>query len=111
MMPEETKQINDPTMPEETKQIRYAVIDIDEMVRNRLHKPRGLLQNDDAKLHHKNIAFAISLYESGQLPDLTRMTWIADGKVLDGSPCYKDLPEGSTVWREVRLPLIFNKLN
>ena len=53
-----------------------------------------------------NIAVAIKMYESGELPEPHgRFTWFVDGKVMKNW-WPKSVGEGVAIWNEVRLKTI-----
>jgi len=104
MKSEETKEMmKDRLTSEEVKFMASIGVDVNQWVQNRLQKLRGILENQDLKHLHKSVAFAITLYESGELPKLRGTTWIIDDKIVPRAPLCKDVPEGSVLWPEVRL--------
>ena len=87
----------------------YIGPSIEELVEQRVRWLRDMLSDKSVAHQPKNIEFAISLYERGQLPSAAKPTLrIMDGKVLDGPPTPHDIQKGTVLWVEVRLTFILS---
>lgn len=108
-MPADMKQPTQSTQPEQSTKSAQSIHSIStkeflEPFRiSRLNELRKMINDPVYSYQKVNIAVAIKMYESGELPEAHgRFTWFVDGKVMKNW-WPKSVVDGVAIWNEVRL--------
>lgn len=112
LMPADMTQLTQSTQPEESTKSTQSTHSIStkeflEPFRiSRLNELRKLINDPVYSYQKVNIAVAIKMYESGELPEAHgRFTWFVDGKVMKNW-WPKSVGDGVAIWNEVRLKTV-----